>query len=172
VAIFLAFLQLPQNTMTTTELSPGIYRIVVARLGVEPEVLTRHGKDGVTILPPSVQLDPEQEVIMSLSDELDCLSLTSSFSGQSPVVKSREASSSHAPPSSYQPLTLLTKALPRNPRKATGSSTVFLNSPRTNGTPQLLLDFVTCQSQCHLLAHCRVDPPLMQPSCRRFRTRY
>ena len=108
---------------------------------------------------------------MSLSDELDGLSLTSSFSGKSPV-KRRETSSSHAPPASYQPLTLLTKALPRNPRKATGSSTVFLNSPRTNGTPQLLLDLVTCQSQCHLLAHCRVDPPLMQPSCRQFRIRY
>ena len=110
---------------------------------------------------------------MSFSDEPDCLSLTSSFSGESFIVKSQATSSSRTPPRSYRHLTLLTKVLPRNPRKATESiSLLFLNSPRTNGTPQLFMDFVTRQSQCHLLTHCRVDRLFMQPSCRRFRIRY
>jgi len=60
--MFSASLQLSQSTMTTTELPPGIYRIIVAG-GVEPECLTRHGKEGVTILPCSGKPDPEQEVI-------------------------------------------------------------------------------------------------------------
>ncbi|KAF8349618.1 hypothetical protein F5887DRAFT_1070913 [Amanita rubescens] len=50
--------------MTTTELSPGIYRIAVAGRhdNVEPALLTRHGEGGhVTILPPSAQPDPKQE---------------------------------------------------------------------------------------------------------------
>jgi len=69
VAMFSASLQLFQSTMTTTELSPGIYRIAVAgRYGnVEPALLTRHGEGGhVTILPPSAQPDPKQEVIRRL----------------------------------------------------------------------------------------------------------
>ena len=66
---------------------------------------------------------------MSLSDELDCLSLISSFSGESPVVKSRATSSSSSPRTSDQHFTLLTKVLLRNPRKATGSSAVFIHSP-------------------------------------------
>ena len=94
---------------------------------------------------------------MSLSDELDCLSLTSSFSGASSMVKNRAPSSSRSPHRSAQPLTLLTKALPINPRNTIGWSTMFLNSPRTNGTPQLLLDLLSSQSHCHLLADCRVD---------------
>jgi hypothetical protein len=111
-----ASLQLPQTTMSTTELPPGIYRIALAKFDVEPALLTRQGGNRVTVLPPGAQRDPEQEVM--LSDEPDCLSLTSSFSGKSSVVK-RATSSSRAPPRSDQPLTLLTKALPRNPRKAT-----------------------------------------------------
>ncbi|KAF8338650.1 hypothetical protein F5887DRAFT_919943 [Amanita rubescens] len=48
--------------MSTTELPPGIYHIVVAGLGVvEPARLTREGKNGVTVLPPSAQRNPEQE---------------------------------------------------------------------------------------------------------------
>ncbi|KAF8345452.1 hypothetical protein F5887DRAFT_917428 [Amanita rubescens] len=48
--------------MSTTELSPGIYHIVVAELGgVEPARLTREGRNGVTVLPPSAQRNPEQE---------------------------------------------------------------------------------------------------------------
>jgi hypothetical protein len=64
--MFSASLQLYQSTMaTTTELAPGIYRIAVARHSdVEPALLTRHGEGGhVTILPPSAQPDPKQEVI-------------------------------------------------------------------------------------------------------------
>ena len=69
----------------------------------------------------------------------------------------RATSSSQPPPRSFQALTLLTKALPINPRKTIGSSTMLLNSPRTNGTPQLPLDLLTCQSHYYLLAHCRLD---------------
>jgi len=54
-------LQLSQSTMTT-KLPPGIYHINVAGgYGVEPARLTRHGEDGVTILPPGVERNPEQE---------------------------------------------------------------------------------------------------------------
>ena len=45
-----------------TTLSSGIYRINVAG-GVEPACLTRDGDKRVTILPPSAQPNPEQEVI-------------------------------------------------------------------------------------------------------------
>ena len=48
--------------MSTTALSSGIYRIEVAG-SVEPACLTRTGDRGVSILPPSAQPDPEQEVI-------------------------------------------------------------------------------------------------------------
>ena len=104
--MFSAFLQLPQTTMTTTELSPGIYRIAVAKLdGVVPELLTRHGKDGVTILPPSVQPDPEQQVI--------CCFLTSSIVYRSPALLvgnhpwSRAGQHRH-----HAPLQVQTKLLP------------------------------------------------------------
>jgi hypothetical protein len=61
--MFSASLQLPQSTMSTT-VPPGIYHIVVASLGgVEPALLTRQGKNDVTVLPPSAQRDPEQEVM-------------------------------------------------------------------------------------------------------------
>ena len=73
--MFSAFLQLPHTTMTIVEIPPGIYRIVVAGLGVdgvqpEAEALTRH--DYVTIRPPNEVPDPEQKVI--------CRFLTSSIS--------------------------------------------------------------------------------------------
>jgi len=45
-----------------TTLSSGIYRIRVAG-GVQPACLTRDGDNRVTILPPSAQPNPEQEVI-------------------------------------------------------------------------------------------------------------
>ena len=62
--------------MTTPEIPPGIYRIVVVGLGVdgvqpEAEALTRHREDHVTIRPPNEVPDPEQEVI--------CRFLTSSI---------------------------------------------------------------------------------------------
>jgi hypothetical protein len=44
----------------SSQLPPGIYRITVAG-SVEPTRLTRT-KEGVTILPPGAQPDPEQEV--------------------------------------------------------------------------------------------------------------
>ena len=79
-AIFSVFLQLPQSTMTTTVLSPGIYHIVVDKPGreVDSHRLTRHDANGVTILPPSVQHDPEQEVI--------CRFLMSSIVCRSPAL--------------------------------------------------------------------------------------
>jgi len=47
------------------KLPPGIYRINVAGghggQVVEPACLTRHGENGVTILPPSAVPDPKQE---------------------------------------------------------------------------------------------------------------
>jgi len=58
--MFLASLQLSQSTMTTTQLAPGIYRIVVVG-GVEPACLTRQEGGRVTILPSSAQPDPEQQ---------------------------------------------------------------------------------------------------------------
>ena len=70
-AMFLASLQLSQSTMTTTQVPPGIYRIVVAG-GVEPTCLTR-SESAVTILPPSAQPDPDQEVIhRSLTSSTVC----------------------------------------------------------------------------------------------------
>ena len=69
---------------------------------------------------------------MSLSDDVDCLSLTSSFNGKSPMVQSQAPSSSRAPPRIFKSVTLLTKAIPR---KVTGSCAAFLNPSRPNGTP-------------------------------------
>ena len=60
--MFLASLQLPQNTMATTQLTAGIYRINVTG-GVEPSYLTRQEGGRVTILPPGAQPDIEQQVI-------------------------------------------------------------------------------------------------------------
>ena len=60
--------QLSQNTMTTDELiSPGIYRILVAKFGSRPGALTRHGAKDVTLLPPSEGRDHNQEVIRRFS---------------------------------------------------------------------------------------------------------
>ena len=75
--MFLAFIQLSQSTMTTTQLPPGIYRINVAG-GVEPSYLTREEGGRVTILPPSAQSDPEQQVIRRF--------LTSSIVCRSPAL--------------------------------------------------------------------------------------
>jgi len=62
--------------MTTTQLPPGIYRIVVA--GVESFLnarLTRQGEEGVTILPAGAAPEPEQEVIRRfLSSSIVCRS--------------------------------------------------------------------------------------------------
>jgi hypothetical protein len=139
--MFSTSLQLSQNTMT--QIPPGIYRINVAG-GIDPARLTRTGEH-VTILPPGAQPDPEQEVIHRFGDELDCLSLTSHFSGELPLVK-MATSSSRAPSISDHPLTLLTKAIPRNLRRSTRSCTKFPNSLRTNGGSELRLDVVPCQS--------------------------
>jgi hypothetical protein len=76
--MYSASLQLSQSTMTTTALPPGIYRIAVVG-GVERALLTRHGRNGVTILPPSAQTDLEQEVILRRF-------LTSSIIGRSPTL--------------------------------------------------------------------------------------
>jgi hypothetical protein len=112
---------------------------------------------------------------MSLYDELDCLSLTSHFSGESPRVKV-ETSSSSAHPNSSQPLTLLTKMLPRDPRNTTWFWNVLLNSLWMNGSivpcqssvPSLLrivqLTFLSCSI---LVANSelgiRIAPPLIHP---------
>ena len=78
-AICSVFLQLLQSTMTTTVLPPGIYHIVVDKPGgVDSQRLTRHEANGVTILPPSAQHDPEQEVI--------CRFLMSSMVCRSPAL--------------------------------------------------------------------------------------
>jgi hypothetical protein len=67
----------------TGPLPPGIYRIVVA--GGSPFESQRLTYDDdsrqVTVLPASVDDNPNQEVIYYFHDELDssCLSLTSSF---------------------------------------------------------------------------------------------
>jgi hypothetical protein len=104
--------------MATTELRPGIYRIVAVGR-IEPDLLTRHGGKTRTRTGGSI----------SLSDELDYLSLTSPFTGESSLVMMATSLSSD-PPTSY----LTYEALPRNPSKATGSRAFFLNSPGTNGT--------------------------------------
>ena len=75
--MFLASLQLPQNTMATTQLTAGIYRINVAG-GVEPSYLTRQEGGRVTILPPGAQPDIEQQVIYRF--------LTSSIVCRSPAL--------------------------------------------------------------------------------------
>jgi hypothetical protein len=63
----------------TSKLPPGIYRIDVASGGgVERECLTRQGEKGVTILPPSAQPNPQQEVIHRF--------LTSSIVFRSPAI--------------------------------------------------------------------------------------
>ena len=62
--------------MSTTAFPPGIYRIDVAG-GVEAECLTREKGNGVTILPPSSQPDPEQQVICCfMTSSIVCRSLT------------------------------------------------------------------------------------------------
>jgi hypothetical protein len=66
------------STTATTHLPPGIYRIVVAGGALESQRLT-YGEDYVTVLPPGVDNDSQQEVIHYFHDELDCLSLTSPF---------------------------------------------------------------------------------------------
>ena len=66
------------STTATTQLPPGIYRFVVAGGAFESQVLTDAGNH-VTVLPPSVGNDTQQEVIHHFHDALDCLSLTSPF---------------------------------------------------------------------------------------------
>ena len=63
------------STTTTTQIPPGIYRIVVAGGGLESQRLT-NTEDYVTVLPPGADNDPQQEVIHYFHDYL---SLTSSF---------------------------------------------------------------------------------------------
>jgi hypothetical protein len=65
------------STTATTQIPPGIYRIVVAGGGLESQRLTNE-EGNVTVLPPGVDNDPKQEVSY-FHDELDCLSLTSPF---------------------------------------------------------------------------------------------
>ena len=65
------------STTSTTKLPPGIYRIVVAGGAFESQLLT-DGESHVTVLPPSVDKDPKQEVITYFHDER-CLWLTSPF---------------------------------------------------------------------------------------------
>ena len=102
--------------MATTEISPGIYRIVVARIGVEPEVLTRH-ETGVTILPPGAQDDPEQEVVICrcLMSSIVCSSLAL-LVGNHPW--SRAAQHHHLTPLPYQ--TNLLPYLRRRSRETQG----------------------------------------------------
>lgn len=45
----------------------GIYRIIVAKFGAQPDLLTRYERKGVTLLPPSEAPVPEQEVIRRFS---------------------------------------------------------------------------------------------------------
>ena len=66
------------STTATTQIPPGIYRIVVAGGSLESQRLTNTG-DHVTVLPPSVDNLPLQEVIHYFHDKLDYLSLTSPF---------------------------------------------------------------------------------------------
>ena len=63
--------------MTTPQLPPGIYNIITVVGGAEL-YLTRDGKNGVTILSPSPEPDPEQEVIRRF--------LTSSIFCRSPAL--------------------------------------------------------------------------------------
>ena len=76
--MFFVFLQLPQSTMTTTELRPGIYRFLWERQDMDPNALARNSKDDVTIAPAIVQPDPDQEVI--------CRFLTTSIVCHSPAL--------------------------------------------------------------------------------------
>jgi len=49
--------------MSTIELPPGIYHIVVGVISPFADSrLTRQENNGVTILPPSIEPDPKQEV--------------------------------------------------------------------------------------------------------------
>lgn len=60
--------------MSTTELPPGIYRIIVAN-AVEPTRLTRDG-DRITILPPGVKPEKDQEVMRGfMTSSIMCHSL-------------------------------------------------------------------------------------------------
>jgi len=61
--------------MTTTMLPDGIYRIQVVG-GAQPQYLTREkGSDAVTILAPSAQSDPDQEVMRRfLTSSIACCS--------------------------------------------------------------------------------------------------
>ena len=61
---------------TTTQLTPGIYHIVVVGGEFDSHRLT----DGkyVTVLPP-IHNNPKQEVIHYFHKELECLSLTCPF---------------------------------------------------------------------------------------------
>ena len=56
------------STTSTTHLPPGIYRIVVAGGAFESQLLT-DGENYVTVLPPSVDKDPKQEVIHYFHNE-------------------------------------------------------------------------------------------------------
>lgn len=149
-----------------------IYHIVVVG-GVEPAYLTCKKDNTVTILPPG-EPDPQQEVMHRLFVKFECLSLISHFSRESSMVNMK-ASLSRSPPRSFWALTLLTKVLPRNLRKTTGLWCILMNFPRTNGTAsQLHLDLMLSSQSTvsYFLAYCRIDPPLMQPSCCRFQSRY
>jgi len=120
--------------MTTTTLPNGTYRIEVTDRSSQPLCLTReNGSNVVTILPPNVQSDPDQKVTCHfLTSLIVCCSPSICISGQS-LTLIMETSSSSARPGLSRVLSLLTKTLPRNPRKATESYTVFLNFPRMNG---------------------------------------
>ena len=58
----------------TLNFPPGVYRIAVAN-SVEPQFMTNQ-KDYVTILPPGVGPEIEQEVIHPINDEFHCCSLS------------------------------------------------------------------------------------------------
>jgi hypothetical protein len=62
-----------------TQLPPGIYRIVVAGVGDFDAQRLTDGDSHVTIVPPTFDNDPKQEVMRFFYDELNCLLLTSPF---------------------------------------------------------------------------------------------
>lgn len=64
----------------TTQLPPGIYRIIVAGIRgdeVKNDRLTDDGEGRVTLRPPSVHDESKQEVMHHIYDKFDYLSLIS-----------------------------------------------------------------------------------------------
>ena len=98
--------------MTTTQLSSGLYRIAVARAsgGIAGGLLTRQGKDRVTILPPSAKPDPDQEVIRRF--------LTSSIVCRSPALLVENHPWSRGQHHHLNPLPDLSKLLPYLQRRS------------------------------------------------------